>query len=258
MSAEPWGRRPRDWADLAEPSNHALCEAVLDDLHVEPGTRLLDIACGSGYALRLAAGRGATVTGIDITPELLEIARERVPEGTLVRGDMDALPFPDAGFDAAMGVNAFPFADDPEHAVREAARVVAPGGLVAAATFAEPERNESTALHLALEPLRAAAPAAGPHLPYALSAAGGLETLLTSAGLQPVSSGEVPLVWAHEDADHAIRAVLASAGGALAIQAAGETAARAALAEAVMPFTGHDGRVAMHNVFRYCVARRSA
>src|SRR5262249_29977143 len=148
----------------------------------------------------------------------------------------------DDSFDAAVGFNAFQFADDPSNAVREAARTVRPGGLVAATTFAEPERNESTALHLALEPLREAAPAGATHAPYELSAPGGLERLLTDgARLELVHSGEVPLAWAHDTVDEAVRAVLASGGGAMAIEAAGERAARAALEQAVTPFTAPDG-----------------
>ena len=181
MSAEHWGRRPRDWAELAEPSNRPLFAEVLSRLGVGDGTRLLDIGCGSGYAAAMAAALGASVTGIDITPELIEIARERVPDADFRVGTMDALPYADASFDAAVGFNAFQFADDPDHAVREAARAVRPGGLVAATTFAEPERNESTGLHLALEPLREAAPATGTHAPYELSAPGGLERLLSAA-----------------------------------------------------------------------------
>ena len=256
VSGEHWGRRPRDWAELAEPSNAPLFEEVLHRLGVGTGTRLLDIGCGSGYAAAMAAALGATVTGIDITPELIEIARERVPNAHfLVRG-MDALPFGDGSFDTAVGFNAFQFADDPAAAAREAARVVRPGGLLAATTFAKPERNESTALHLALEPLRDTAASGAPHLPYGLSEPGGLERLLNEASLEPVTSGEVPLTWAHDNVDTAVRAVLASGGGAMAIEVAGEAAARAALERAVIPFTRPDGRVAMRNVFRYAIARR--
>lgn len=258
VSAEDWGARPRDWAELAEPSNRRLFEAVLDALAVSGGTDLLDIACGSGYALGLAAARGARVTGLDLTPELIEIARERVPTATLVQAGMDALPFGDQEFDVAVGFNAFQFADSPETAVREAARVVRVGGLVAATTFAEPERNESTALHLALEPLRSRAPGAAAHHPYSLSEPGGLERLLSTAGLEPAGSGEVPLLWAHESPELAVRAVLASGGGAMAIAAAGEAAARAALSAAVVPFTGTDGRVQMRNLFRFAIGRRPA
>jgi SAM-dependent methyltransferase len=253
MSAEHWGRRPRDWAMLAEPSNEPLFAVVLGRLGVGPDTRLLDIGCGSGYAAAMAAERGADVTGVDITPELIAIARERVPGGHFVVGAMDAVPFADDSFDAAVGFNAFQFADDPKRAVREAARTIRRGGLLAATTFAEPERNESTALHLALEPLRDSAPAR--HLPYELSAADGLEGLLAEAGLTAVGSGEVPLAWTHRTVDEAVRAVLASGGGAMAIEAAGEPAARAALERAVIPFTCPDGSVSMRNVFRYAIAR---
>ena len=256
MSAEHWGRRPRDWAGLAEPSNQPLFAEVLSRVGVGQGTRLIDIGCGSGYAAAMASALGAMVTGIDITPELIEIARERVPGSDFRVGAMDALPFEDEGFDAAVAFNSFQFADDPAHAVREAARVVKGNGLIAATTFAEPERNESTALHLALEPLRAAAPPGARHVPYELSAPGGLERLLSSAGLTSVYSGEVPLAWAHPAVDEAVRAVLASGGGAMAIEAAGEPAARAALEQAVVPFVQADGSVRMNNVFRYAIARR--
>lgn len=263
MSAEHWGRRPRDWAELAEPSNHGLFQAVLGRVNVAEGSELLDVGCGSGYALRMAAQRGAVVTGLDITPELLAIARERVPRATLVEGGMDELPFAAGSFDAVVAFNALQFADDPAATARETARVTRPGGLIAVTTFAEPDRNESTALHLALEPLRAQARATdsgdsgdgGGHLPYALSEPGGLEELLAGAGLVAVDSGEVPVVWAHDGVEGAVRAVLASGGGAMAIEAAGEVAARQALTQAVAPFVGADGRVQMHNVFRYAVGR---
>jgi SAM-dependent methyltransferase len=276
---EHWGRRPLDWASLAEPSNEPLFAEVLRRLGAGPGTKLLDVGCGSGYAARMAAEFGAEVTGIDVTPELLEIARERLPGAEFVEGDMDSLPFPDESFDGVVGFNAFQFADDPVGAVREGARVLRPGGRLAATTFAEPERNESTALHLALEPLRATGRAAGGeagaatvgeaegataseagagrHLPYALSEPGGLEELLRSAGLSPCDAGEVALAWAHPDVDQAVRAVLASGGGAMAIEAGGEDAARAALEEAVLPFTSPDGSVRMNNVFRFVIGTRS-
>jgi SAM-dependent methyltransferase len=257
-SSDEWGRRPRDWAELAEPSNEPLFAEVLRELNIGADTALLDIGCGSGYAARMAAALGAAVTGIDITPDLIEIARERVPIADFRVAGMDTLPFEDSTFDAAVGFNSFQFADDPVRAVQEAARVVKHGGLVAATTFAEPERNESTALHLALEPLRHGAPAATTpkHLPYELSTPGGLEALLTKASLAPVTSGEVPLNWAHRNADEAVRAILASAGGAMAIEAAGEDAARTTLENALTPFTRPDGTVSMSNVFRYAIARR--
>jgi SAM-dependent methyltransferase len=254
MSAEEWGQRPQDWAQLAEPSNRPLYAEVLEALHLGAGSRLLDLACGSGYAARMAAAHGAQVTGIDLTSELLEIAVQRLPKGQFVRGGIDALPFSDASFDAVTAFNALQFADDPAVAAREAHRVLGPGGRLAVAGFAEPERNESTALHLALEPLRAARP--GRHAPYALSSAAGLIEVICEAGFATPELGEVALEWSHPDVDSAVRAVLASGGGAMAIAGGGEAAAREALERAVVPFTDARGAVRMRNTFRYALARR--
>jgi ubiquinone/menaquinone biosynthesis C-methylase UbiE len=83
-----------------------------------PGIRLLDVGCGSGLTLVLAEERGAIPSGLDISPGLLEIARERLSRADLREADMESLPFKDAAFDAVTGVNAFQFAGDPR-AVRE-------------------------------------------------------------------------------------------------------------------------------------------
>jgi ubiquinone/menaquinone biosynthesis C-methylase UbiE len=102
-----WGTDPRAWADLAEAHNQPLFEAVLDAAAVGPGTRLLDVGCGSGLALVLARERGARPSGLDISRGLLQIARERLPDADLREGDMEFLPFADRAFDAVTGVNAF-------------------------------------------------------------------------------------------------------------------------------------------------------
>ncbi|HTP18077.1 MAG TPA: class I SAM-dependent methyltransferase [Solirubrobacteraceae bacterium] len=250
---ELWSSNPRDWAEIAEPENRKLFEELLDLTGVGPGTRFLDIACGSGYAAALAAARGANVTGVDIAPALLEIARERTPDATFVAGEMDALPFDDARFDVATAVNGFQFALDPKNAFAEAARVLVPGGRVAAATFAEPERNEGTALHLAMKAL-VEEPADDGYAPYSLSAPGGLERMLGPAGLRVERAGEVALAWAYPDTDTTIRALLASAGGARSARAVGEQAVREALVPAIEQFQDRSGAVAIRNVFRYVVA----
>jgi SAM-dependent methyltransferase len=249
---ELWSSNPRDWAEIAEPENHELFERLLDVTGVGPGTRLLDIACGSGYAAALAAARGARVTGVDIAPALLEIARERTPDGTFLEGEMDALPLPDEEFDVVTSVNGFQFALDPADAFSEAARVLVPGGRLAAATFAEPERNEGTALHLAMKAL-VHEPADDGYVPYALSSPGGLERMLGPAGLRLDAEGEVALAWNYRDTDTTIRALLASAGGARASRVAGEPAVRKALSDAIETFRNPSGAVSIRNVFRYVV-----
>jgi len=72
-------------------------------LGVDRGDRLVDVACGSGLALELAGLGGAGCAGIDASPRLIAVARDRNPDADLRVGDMHALPWPDAGFDVEIG-----------------------------------------------------------------------------------------------------------------------------------------------------------
>src|SRR5215218_6276873 len=76
---------------------------VLDAMEIEPGMEVLDIATGTGNAAIRAAQQGARVTGLDLTPELFDRARERAAETGVevdwVEGDAEDLPFEDGRFD---------------------------------------------------------------------------------------------------------------------------------------------------------------
>ncbi|HEY2689387.1 MAG TPA: class I SAM-dependent methyltransferase [Streptosporangiaceae bacterium] len=251
-----WGTDPRAWADLAEAHNQPLFEAVLDAADVGPGTRLLDVGCGSGLTLVLAARRGAIPSGLDVSPGLLGIARERLPEADLREADMESLPFADASFDAVTGVNGFQFAGDPRRALSEAARVLRPGGRLVASLFAAPERSQGTVAHEAMTALIPPERAAD-HAPYALSAPGNLEASLVSAGLTLDASGEVVCHWRYANLDETIRALLCSAGGARAAEAAGPDAVRSALRPALAQFQDpQTGVVTLDNTFRWVAALR--
>jgi len=251
-----WGTDPRAWADLAEAHNQPLFEAVLDAAGVGPGTRVLDVGCGSGLTLVLADRRGAIPSGLDISPGLLGIARERLPDAELREGDMESLPFGDAAFDAVVGVNAFQFAGDPRRALREAARVARPGGRVVASLFAAPERSQGTVVHEAMSAL-IPPDQADDHAPYALSAPGNLEAALADADLRVDSHGEVVCCWRYASLADAVRALLCSAGGARAIQAAGEPAVRDVLQQTLAQFQDPQTNVVtLRNTFRWVAARR--
>ena len=251
-----WGTDPQAWADLAEAHNRPLFEAVLDAAGARPGTRLLDVGCGSGLTLVLARERGALPSGVDISPGLLGIARDRLPHADLREADMESLPFGDAAFDAVTGVNAFQFAGDPRRALREAARVTRPGGRVVASLFAAPERSQGTVAHEAMSALIPPSQA-GDHAPYALSAPGNLEAALRDAGLRAASNGEVVCQWRYADMDEAVRALLCSAGGARAAEAVGPQAVREALRPALGQFQDPEtGAVSLRNTFRWVAARR--
>jgi SAM-dependent methyltransferase len=253
-----WGTDPRAWAELAEAHNRPLFEAVLHAACAGPGTRLLDVGCGSGLTLVLAKERGAIPAGLDVSPGLLQIARDRLPEADLREGDMEYLPFGDATFDAVAGVNAFQFAGNPQNALREAARVTRPGGRVVASLFAAPERSQGTVVHEAMNVLIPPDQAAD-HAPYSLSAPGHLEAALADAGLHKTGHGEVVCHWRYKTMDDAVKALLCSAGGARAIEAAGQDAVRDVLQRALAKFQDSwTGVVTLANTFRWVAARRAS
>jgi SAM-dependent methyltransferase len=251
-----WGTDPQAWAELAEAHNRPLFEAVLDAAGVGPGASVLDVGCGAGLTLTLAAERGALVSGLDVSPGLLGVARARLPEADLRDGDMESLPFTDAAFDTVVGVNAFQFAGDPRLALREAARVTRPDGRVVASLFAAPERSQGTAAHEAMSAL-IPPDQSGDHAPYALSAPGNLESALADAGLRVTDLGEVVCRWHYATPEDAVRALLCSAGGARAAEAAGEDAVRQALGPVLARFQAPlTGVVTMENTFRWVAASR--
>jgi demethylmenaquinone methyltransferase/2-methoxy-6-polyprenyl-1,4-benzoquinol methylase len=109
------------------------------DAVVRPGDQVLDAACGTGdFAVADLRAGAAHVTGLDFSPRMLERARRKAPRVDWVEGDMLALPFAAASFDAAtVGFGARNVADL-ERALRELRRVLRPGGRVAILEITRP------------------------------------------------------------------------------------------------------------------------
>ena len=128
-AGEAWGSRAIDWSCLYEHYSLDMLVALLPRLGVGPGTSLLDVACGSGLAVRVADGMGADVAGIDAAAELVAVACDRTPAADLRVGSMFELPWTDGRFDAVLSVNGI--WGGCGKALDEIHRVLRPGALVA-------------------------------------------------------------------------------------------------------------------------------
>jgi len=106
---------------------------------VAPGQRVLDVGCGTGVVAVTAARRGAKVTGLDLSPDLLERARKNASIAAVdvdfTEGDAEALPYPDASFDVVLSQFGHMFAPRPVVAAQEMLRVLKTGGRAAFSTW---------------------------------------------------------------------------------------------------------------------------
>jgi ubiquinone/menaquinone biosynthesis C-methylase UbiE len=127
-----------DFGKIAEHSAKE-AERFVARLNIVPGSKVLDVACGTGNLAIPAARVGAQVTGLDIAPNLLEQARERAAKEKLqVRfdeGDAEQLPYATEEFDVVMSMFGAMFAPDPDATAREMLRVCCSGGRIAMANW---------------------------------------------------------------------------------------------------------------------------
>lgn len=148
------------------------------------GVNVLDVGCGTGtWALALAA-RGAAVTGIDISPEMVRVARRKAAVSghsvTFMPGDGRCLPFPAANFDLVTALLVLEFALDPSAVLSEMVRVLRPGGTLLVAAL---NRHSIWTVLRRLKGLRR--PTLYHHARFLK--AGQLEAMLRSAGVAPVA-----------------------------------------------------------------------
>lgn len=139
-AGEAWGHAANDWSCLYEHYALDVIVAMFDKVDVGPGRSLLDVACGSGLAVRLAGAMGASVAGIDAAADLVEIARSRSPEADLRLGSMFEMPWEESSFDAAVSVNGI--WGGCGEALDEVFRVLRPGGALAISFWGNGRPND--------------------------------------------------------------------------------------------------------------------
>lgn len=143
-AAEGW----RKWWMLLEAMLADTGDRLITSAAIQPGQRVLDVATGIGEPALTAAkvvGAHGRVIGTDISPDMLQIARDRAAEAgadnvEFLEMDAEDLQFPEASFDAALCRFGLMFVPNVEAALRGIRRVLAPGGGFAASVWGPPER----------------------------------------------------------------------------------------------------------------------
>jgi SAM-dependent methyltransferase/alkylhydroperoxidase family enzyme len=218
---EGWGRQAVEFATLAEPSNSREYVSMHHRLGVGAGDRLLDMACGAGLALELATLRDARCAGIDASPRLVAVARDRSPDADVRVGDMNALPWDDGSFDVVTSFRGI-WGTTPK-AVDEALRVLVPGGRMGLTVWGHIKASPG-AWALAPFALAAEPKVQNQASMVALGRPGAGEALLETAGFTGIERVDVPFVFEYADPEVYARAMATTGPGFEAIQAIGEEA----------------------------------
>jgi SAM-dependent methyltransferase len=253
IQGELWSTRAGDWAELQESQHRLKYEDAIQRIGIGPGRTVLDLGCGAGTFCRMAADAGATVTGIDAAPALVEIARERVPEGQFDVGDIQSLPYEDGSFDRVTAFNSVQFVPGPAAALAEIRRVSRPGARVYILVWGRQEHTELVAIMKALHPLAPPRPPGGPGA-FALSPPGLLEDLITGSGLTPLEAGYIELPYEYPDQATMLRAQCSSAPAVLAARTSGEAKVSEAIISALLPYRTESGGYRIQTEYRYLTA----
>ncbi len=223
-------------------------EKLLDRAELRDGERLLDIATGTGIVLRRSLercpGLGRAV-GVDLTPAMLAVARERT-EGLpveLIEGDATALPFEDGSFDVVTCQQGLQFFPDRELAMREIRRVLAPGGRALVACWCD---VATSPLHHALaDVVRDSYPDREPvaRAPFSMPDAEELRRVVESAGFERVEVERVDGTARFASAEEFTRSFMEGSPMAIAladVAPEGRAAMTAAIAAEIRTRVGED------------------
>ena len=246
-----WGARATEWAYLWEPYALPANEVLFDRLGGNAGIRLLDIACGSGFAASLAARRGAMVSGIDASEQLATIAAARTPGGSFRAGDMFALPYPDDSFDLATSFNGI--WKGCEGALEEARRVLVPEGRLGLTFWGRFDR-------LGLMPYFLKVIELSPSSHGRSTAEHGdtqnvIENMLKAVGFGALERGTVNVVNEWPDTSTAVRALAAAGPSVPAIESVGYEEFCKHLADVISPLFVNGLGVRITSEFGWMTAR---
>ena len=248
---------PRDdrvLANVREEQVRPLYVAAIGALFPGPATRLLHVGCGTGTALQIAAFSGADTAGLDVSPDLLTVARKRLPDADLRAADTAELPYDRGCFDQVMAFDAIQYAELPAVAVAELARVTRPGGVVAIGLWHNWSGREASAF---LNAVRGPVPP-GPPVIRPIRDLSRLREVMVETGLDVYAHAEITHRYDFASLDAAWESMTASPHVARAIEIVGVEAAHEVFVANFANRRRPDGSIQQDNLFQYALGRATA
>jgi len=250
-----WSIAPKHWAKYFEPFFIPMYKNVLEQLQLTEETLLLDAGCGSGLFSYMAIQKCAEVIGVDAASGLLELCRQRNPGNNFLEEDLEKLPFNNGSFDVVVGFNSFQYAGDFEVALREAKRVLRPGGRLVIGIWDKPEHSEATNILKAIGSLMPPPPPGTPG-PFALSQDGVMERVIEKIDMKLVYQTKIGCPILYYSLSDGIKSFMSTGPAAAACNHNEVIAVKEVIAKALQPFRLAGDMYHLQNQFRVFIAEK--
>jgi SAM-dependent methyltransferase len=250
-----WSTAPKNWAKYFEPFFTPMYKKVLEQLSLTEETMLLDAGCGSGLFSYMAIEKGAQVIGVDAASGLLDVCRQRNPRNNFLEEDLEKLPFNNRSFDVVAGFNSFQYAGDFELALREARRILKPGGRLVIGIWDKPEQSEAVNILKAIGSLMPPSPPGTPG-PFALSQDGVMEGILDKIGMKLTYQTKVACPMLYYSLSDGIKSWMSTGPAAAASRNNDAVVVKEAVAQALQSFRIAEDMYHLQNQFLVFIAEK--
>lgn len=241
-----WGSSAQHWS-VQENTFIPLYEKVLEQINLNPKHSIIDIGCGTGIFLMLASRFGCEITGIDLSQSAVDSAKERLPKGTFINGNMETIEFADNTFDFVFGNNSFQYADDLQKTFLEVYRILKNMGSLLISVWGKPDECDSFSYFKVFN--KFSNQPDNYTVPFNLSKEGEIESSVSNAGFKFGRKLTVTCQRYYPDTQTALTGILSSGPAKKAINYSSYDKVKQAVLISIEKFKKKDGSINMYNNF---------